>query len=125
MGFEGVLLIVQTRLRLVGVPETSARPRRRCPDCGNEHFAHLGHWCARTGKTWRPGDDERAVAESARVEAERVAALKPRSRRGRPKRGAEVDALERRKPWEAMGISRRTWYYRLARGEVARFDDEL
>lgn len=98
---------------------------RVCPDCGVRHQAHRRHECLKTGRIWCPGDDERAAEAAAKAEAERLAALKPKSRAGRPAAGKAEFTIERRKPWEREGMSRATWYRRLARGEVSRFDDSL
>lgn len=62
---------------------------------------------------------ERAKVDVAEVKAAKVAEVKKAVarlvKRGRPLAINREQTLERLKPWEAEGMSRRAWYYRRKR----------
>jgi hypothetical protein len=66
--------------------------------------------------------DETPEQEAARRAEERRAYFKELSQRRRRDEGvtARCDSIERTKPWEAEGISRRTWYYRRKKAKEAK-----
>lgn len=86
--------------------------KERCPDCGAD-LALVGrvHNCRRV--TFVSSAAGRKVALTA--EERRVAGSLIKT--GRPRLEDRDKTNEARKPWEALGMSKRTWYRRRAEGK--------
>jgi len=100
-----------------------------CPDCGQRVANLMAHGCLKAGKNERKGkndesghpadarrDDRRKVSRSDKTQPQSSMAasgdvsrgtqqepVKPTGKVGRPK-------VEGERPWEAEGVSRRTYY---------------
>jgi hypothetical protein len=84
-----------------------------CKICGTRH--RLG-WCPETGSDdpflHRKKEPQHEKAKTPQSENHPVQTQTVEAKRGRPKKGASEGTLTATKPWEAMGISQRTWYRR-------------
>lgn len=104
----------------------------RCKRCGVD-LAMVGraHRCVseqvpgRSGSRFESGETQvrRVVRSNPTKSSTRAGAKRLGSRGpspgsgGRPKKGDEEKTLKATKPWEAQGISQRTWYRRKAERE--------
>lgn len=82
------------------------RPRSRVPVPDDGHPSYVGR------------KNRLRVSKAEAPSGEPVKALSSKAKRGRPRIEDRDKTIEARKPWLALGMGRRTWYDRKAKGEL-------